>query len=158
MLEHPELSAGETARRACAQADVRLEELTALIADVIELARGDERVAAPEEIRFDSVVEEAVERMRGLAPEQSFGVDLEPTVIAGEPDRIARAVNNLLDNARKYSPAASPIDVSLAGGVLTVRDHGPGDPRGRASITSSTASTADVTPASDPDRGSGSRS
>jgi two-component system sensor histidine kinase MprB len=53
-------------------------------------------------------------------------VTLEPTVVSGEPQRINRAVSNLLDPARKWSPADSTVEVGLAGGVLTVRDHGPG--------------------------------
>ena len=44
----------------------------------------------------------------------------------GSPRRLARAVNNLLDNAVTVSPDGSPIVVRLHGGELTVRDHGPG--------------------------------
>ena len=32
-------------------------------------------------------------------------MSLEPTVLSGEADRINRAVSNLLDNAREWSPA-----------------------------------------------------
>jgi two-component system sensor histidine kinase MprB len=35
-------------------------------------------------------------------------------------------VSNLLDNAEKWSPPGEPIEVRVAGGELTVRDHGPG--------------------------------
>ena len=51
--------------------------------------------------------------------------NLEPTLVR-EGDRIDRAVTNLLDNAAKWSPHAGTIEVSLHGGELTVRDHGPG--------------------------------
>ena len=44
----------------------------------------------------------------------------------GDPSSIERACANILDNARKWSPPAGPIEVVLADGVLTVRDHGPG--------------------------------
>ena len=44
----------------------------------------------------------------------------------GEPDRVNRAVSNLLDNAIKWSPAGGEVDLSLRDGTLTVRDHGPG--------------------------------
>lgn len=37
-----------------------------------------------------------------------------------------RAVSNLVDNARKWSPAGASVDVELKDGVLSVRDHGPG--------------------------------
>jgi two-component system sensor histidine kinase MprB len=39
---------------------------------------------------------------------------------------LERAVSNLLENAHKWSPADGAIEVSLVGGRLSVRDHGPG--------------------------------
>jgi two-component system sensor histidine kinase MprB len=33
---------------------------------------------------------------------------------------------NLLENAGKWSPPGSTVEVTLAGGELRVRDHGPG--------------------------------
>jgi len=47
-------------------------------------------------------------------------------VVYGVPDRLTRAVANLLDNAGKYSPEGGVVEVRLRGGELTVRDHGPG--------------------------------
>ena len=44
----------------------------------------------------------------------------------GVPERIARAVHNLLDNAAKWSPEGGAVEVRLADGALSVRDHGPG--------------------------------
>jgi two-component system sensor histidine kinase MprB len=46
--------------------------------------------------------------------------------VRGEPDRVHRAVSNLLDNAIKWSPAGGAIDLTLRDGTLTVRDRGPG--------------------------------
>ena len=51
---------------------------------------------------------------------------LEPTLVRGEGERIARAVSNLLDNACKWSPPGGVVEVTLQDGVLSVRDHGPG--------------------------------
>jgi two-component system sensor histidine kinase MprB len=39
---------------------------------------------------------------------------------------IDRAVHNLLDNASKFSPADTPIEVDVRGGVIEVRDRGVG--------------------------------
>ena len=47
-------------------------------------------------------------------------------VLTGEPARLGRAINNLVDNAVNYSPPGSPVEIALHGGELTVRDHGPG--------------------------------
>ena len=35
-------------------------------------------------------------------------------------------MGNLLDNAVKWSPPGAPVEVSVSGGEVTVRDHGPG--------------------------------
>ncbi len=106
----------------------QIEELTLLINDLIELARGEEPHADLEELRLDVLVADAVERARRRAPQTRFDLQLEPTVLAGVAARLERAVGNLLDNAVKYGgpDAGAAIEVSLAGGELTVRDHGPG--------------------------------
>jgi two-component system sensor histidine kinase MprB len=103
-----------------------LDELTALVADVVELARGTSSEGRqPDEVRLDAIVRAAIEKTRrrgGVVFEQR----LEPTVVTGQADRIDRAVNNLLDNARKWSADGGLVEVALREGVLSVRDHGPG--------------------------------
>jgi two-component system sensor histidine kinase MprB len=103
-----------------------LDELTALIGDVIELARGATAETAHDEIRLDVLVCAALERARRRAGEVSFELDLEPTVIAGDAPGIDRAISNLLENARKWSPSRGLVEVRLRAGELSVRDHGPG--------------------------------
>jgi two-component system sensor histidine kinase MprB len=39
---------------------------------------------------------------------------------------VERAVTNLLDNARKWSPAGATVDVAVHDGLVEVRDRGPG--------------------------------
>ncbi|HEY2215911.1 MAG TPA: HAMP domain-containing sensor histidine kinase [Solirubrobacteraceae bacterium] len=102
-----------------------LDELTTLVGDVVELARGSRAPSEREDVRLDELVVQAVERTRRRG-ELQFELDLEPTVVRGEADRINRAVSNLLDNARKWSPPGGVVEVTLADGVLNVRDHGPG--------------------------------
>jgi two-component system sensor histidine kinase MprB len=114
--------------RAALRADVieELDELTALVSDVVELARGGKPSGESGDVRLDAIVRDAVERGRRRAPGLTFHQVIEPTVVRGEADRIARAVTNLLDNAAKWSPEHGVVDVTLHGGMLTVRDHGPG--------------------------------
>jgi two-component system, OmpR family, sensor histidine kinase MprB len=69
-----------------------------------------------------------VERARRHAPHVSFATALNPVALDGVPERLGRAVNNLLDNAAKYAPDGSEVDVTVAGTTLTVRDRGPGVP------------------------------
>ena len=103
-----------------------LDELTALVADVVELARGTKATGEPDDVRLDAIVGDVVQRARRRATDLSFDVELEPTLIEGEPERVGRAVTNLLDNARKWSPPGGNVEVRLAEGVLSVRDHGAG--------------------------------
>jgi two-component system, OmpR family, sensor histidine kinase MprB len=105
-----------------------LDELTALVADIVELARGTKPAAGEvDDIRLDLVTAQLVERAeRRAGPQVSFDIELEPTLLRGQQERIARAVSNLLDNARKWSPPGGLVEVRLRGGELSVRDHGPG--------------------------------
>jgi two-component system sensor histidine kinase MprB len=114
--------------REALRADVieELDELTALVGDVVELARGSKPSGEPGDVRVDEVVAAAVERTRRRAPQLVVSSTLEPTLVSGEADRIARAVANLLDNAVKWSPPGGTIKIELRDGILTVRDHGPG--------------------------------
>jgi two-component system sensor histidine kinase MprB len=105
---------------------LQLEELTGLVGDLTELARDEEPEI--EDVRLDALVEGAVERARRHAPHITYAAELEPTLVSGVPGRLDRAVGNLLENAAKYSPAGSVVDVRLRDGELTVRDHGPGIP------------------------------
>ena len=104
----------------------QLEEMTTLISELIELARAEQMTVAPQDVRLDLLVEEAVERARRNRPEVVYSVELEPLVVQGVPATIERAVGNLLDNAAKWSPAGAEVEVEVRDGRLTVRDHGPG--------------------------------
>jgi two-component system, OmpR family, sensor histidine kinase MprB len=116
------------AERDALLADVvaQAEELGDLVADIIELARDGDPGASVEEVRFDRLVEEAVERAHRHAPGVVFDMTLAACVVEAAPDRLGRAVNNLLDNAAKHSPPGGVVEVSLVDGQLSVRDHGPG--------------------------------
>jgi two-component system sensor histidine kinase MprB len=103
-----------------------LDELTQLVADVLELARGSALTEHTEAIELDAVVRDAIARAQRRAPQLEFSAELEPTVVVNAPDRVARAVTNVIDNARKWSPPGGRIEVVLRHGVLYVRDHGPG--------------------------------
>ena len=104
------------------------EELGNLVGDLISLARDGEAPAATEDVRLDELVGEAVVRARRHAPQADFQLLAEPTVVTGAPDRLGRAVNNLLDNAAQHSDR---IEVRVsADGTVSVRDHGPGIPEG----------------------------
>jgi two-component system sensor histidine kinase MprB len=101
-------------------------ELSSLVEDLIELARGTAPPAEVQDVWLDEVAAAAVERARARAPHVEFRPQLEPTLVRGVAPRIDRAVANLLDNAVKWSPPGAPVEVAVRGGEVVVRDHGPG--------------------------------
>jgi two-component system, OmpR family, sensor histidine kinase MprB len=105
-----------------------LEDLSVLVGDLTELARGSSPDETPEDVRLDEVAERAVERARRRAPDLEFLVDVQPTVVRGTRARLDRAIGNLLDNAAKWSPADGVVEISAADGTVVVRDHGAGIP------------------------------
>jgi two-component system, OmpR family, sensor histidine kinase MprB len=104
----------------------QIEELTLLINDLIDLARGEEPRGDLEDVRLDLLAGAVLERARRHAPATPMHARLEPTIVSGVPARLERAMSNLLDNAAKYSPSGEPVEVTVSGPDLTVRDHGPG--------------------------------
>jgi two-component system sensor histidine kinase MprB len=104
----------------------QLGEMTTLIAELIDLARGEQLVAEPEEVRLDLLAAGAVERARRNQPKVTFITDLHESTVHGVPSTIERAVANLLDNAAKWSPPGGDVEVGVNDGTVTVRDHGPG--------------------------------
>ncbi len=104
----------------------QIEELSLLITDVVDLARGDEPTAEAEDVRLDLLVEDVVERAARHAPLVRFITELQPSTVRGVPRRLERAVANLLDNAAKWSPEGADVHVSVDDSTVTVRDEGPG--------------------------------
>jgi two-component system sensor histidine kinase MprB len=126
ILQQAESMDVEERRRLLSDVVEQIEELTLLMNDLIDLARGEKPHANAEDMRLDLVVQETIERARKHAPATPLHVELEPTIVAGVPARLERAVSNLIDNAVKYSPPGEPVEIRLHGEELTVRDHGPG--------------------------------
>jgi two-component system sensor histidine kinase MprB len=104
----------------------QIRELTVLVGDLVDLARQEPMDVAVVEVHLDRLVAAAVARAELHAPTQRFSTRYEPCVVAGVPARLERAVNNMLDNAAKWSPPDTCIEVTVADGEICVRDHGPG--------------------------------
>jgi two-component system, OmpR family, sensor histidine kinase MprB len=122
-----ELPQGER-ERLLRDLELELDELTALVGDVVELARGAQPDGIDQSLRLDELAAACVEKARRRAPHAVFETRLEPLVVRGDPHRLGRAIDNLLDNAVKWNPPDEPIEAVVADGVLSVRDHGAGIP------------------------------
>jgi two-component system sensor histidine kinase MprB len=107
---------------------VQLQELTDLVGDMAELARGDQLPTSTEPLRLDLLVDDAVTlaSTHGRSQNVTFELDAEECWVDGDADRLSRAIGNLLDNARKWSPAGQTVSVMCRAGEVVVRDHGPG--------------------------------
>jgi two-component system sensor histidine kinase MprB len=116
----------EERKRAMADVTAQIEELTALVADVVEMARDGQPRHEVEDVRLDELVADAVERARLHAPQVSFHEELEASLVSGVPERLHRAIANVLDNAAKWSPPGAEVDVAVRDGEISVRDRGPG--------------------------------
>lgn len=111
------------------------ERLTLTIEDLLELSRielgGD---ANREELSAEKVLEDAADRVRGLAERRRINViieDTDPTVrVLGDRRQLVSALGNLVDNAVKYSEMESSVELRarLEGERVhfTVSDHGMG--------------------------------
>ena len=109
-----------------------IDELTGLVADTMELARGEEPEAAVTVVRWDELTRRVVDRASRHWPQVEFAMDLEPCTVRGVTDRLERAIGNLVNNAAKFSGGVGVVELKLdrtgTHTTLTVRDHGPGIP------------------------------
>ncbi|BDM73065.1 sensor protein CseC [Streptomyces nigrescens] len=102
----------------------RAQALRTLVEDVLEVARLD-GYAERAELQDVALGEFVTRRVRALDPDIKIDVvrDSEATT---DPRRLERILGNLIANAARHGKP--PIEVTVEGRVLRVRDHGPGFP------------------------------
>ena len=88
-----------------------------------------------EPLALNALVEEAIQSFVDQASLKSIdiGFDLQPVSITGDRFLLRDLIDNLIDNAIRYTPPHGAVTVScrpegLDGGLLTVEDNGPGIP------------------------------
>lgn len=87
-----------------------------------------------ENIDLVELVRDLVQRMTPIAEMKDLSISLlgDPRVsYSGDPVLIQNAVRNLIDNAMKYGPTESSIEITVSkstGPRITICDHGPGFP------------------------------
>ncbi|MEU6062316.1 HAMP domain-containing sensor histidine kinase [Streptomyces sp. NPDC047097] len=109
----------------------QMTELASLIGDLQELSRPDAvGQGRLEVVPLHEILATALDRVRLRAgPDLTLTAsDPDPWYVRAEPAALERALVNVLDNAVKFSPPHGTVEVALARGELTVRDHGPGIP------------------------------
>ncbi|MFN8036825.1 MAG: HAMP domain-containing sensor histidine kinase [Acidimicrobiia bacterium] len=126
LLERDLLDAQQ--RRSAARGiQVEVEELTSLVGELVELATDQSaNVEEPAPIVLADVAHEVCELARRRSG-RTIRVDAsadEPVI--ARPQMMHRAITNLVDNALKYGPRGTPIDVVVGRARVEVLDRGPG--------------------------------
>ncbi len=116
--------AGER-RRMLDDVQFELDQLTELVSELVELATDRRAQGEPAHADLAEITASVVERHRRRT-DVAFETDFEPCEVVANIVLVERAISNLVDNAIKWSPPGEPIEVSVAGGVVRVRDRGPG--------------------------------
>jgi heavy metal sensor kinase len=122
-------------RRALVSFQSQAWQLSQIVEALLFLARADAEARLPDLERFDLAA--WLTQHSQTWQEHPRFIDLrteieaaEPIVVAAAPALLGQAIDNLWDNAGKYSPAGSPITLRIARNgqeiQVTVEDHGAG--------------------------------
>jgi PAS domain S-box-containing protein len=94
----------------------------------------------PEVIQPSLIIHHSIEQIAGSLSETRLHLDFPPELplVRADPARIEEVLVNLLDNAARYAPSDSPIQISAVpeGSLLhiSVIDHGPGIPKEKQGV------------------------
>ncbi|MDQ7062100.1 MAG: HAMP domain-containing sensor histidine kinase [Sulfurimonas sp.] len=104
---------------ACEMLQLRYNELDYMI-----------RTQSMQEIKedFDLAVllQERIEFLRPIYTQVIFNLDLESTQLFNDKRGLSKVIDNLIDNAVKYSPNSNKIDIYLRNNELHIQDYGKG--------------------------------
>ena len=112
------------------------DRMIRLVGDLLLLAQADAGLPLRREpIAIDQLASEVVRQVQVISGgvQVTLHSDLkEPLCIDGDPDRLRQLLLNLIDNAIKYTPGGSEVNVQVSrengSARLTISDTGPGIP------------------------------
>lgn len=110
-----------------------IDRLSAVVEDLILLARADDGVVLdrPQSVDLAELAASTVKRFATVAATRGVNLSTSGSArVTGDPPAIDRALANLVDNALRHTPDGGTIDIVVeqrsAGGALVVRDTGTG--------------------------------
>ena len=128
-LENLERHVGEGGRSSLTAAEAEVDRLSALVDELLALARADAGVAPAESVDLAAAAAARLEAWRPAAEEVHLELDAPARARVGA-DRVTQVVDNLLSNALRHAPESSVVTVRVARSgpfaELTVSDRGPG--------------------------------
>ena len=104
-----------------------LDELTGLVTELVDLATDQHHMGEAECIELDELVDAVVQRHRRRTSYNIVYTATSSQIIAA-PALVERAVSNMVDNALKWNPPDSSVQVRVENGSVRVSDNGPGIP------------------------------
>ena len=111
------------------------DRIDALVRDFLDVSsmRWGRVKLAPAPLDLTALVAECVARKSALTPKHQLVISRrDPARVVGDRERLSQVVENLLDNAVKFSPVGGEIEVRVTReqgrAVVSVRDHGVGIP------------------------------
>ena len=104
-----------------------LDELTGLVTELVDLATDQHHMGEAECIELDELVDAVVQRHRRRTSYNIVYTATSSQIIAA-PALVERAVSNMVDNALKWNPPDSSVQVRVENGSVIVSDNGPGIP------------------------------
>jgi signal transduction histidine kinase len=124
----------EMRHRFLARAERQCKRLSAMVHDLMDLARIENRETAIERTELSELVAEGVDAQRPGFDDKAVRLDYappaEPVLADVDPHYLARAITNLLDNALKFTPPQGRVEVRLSArdgwASIQVQDTGPG--------------------------------
>lgn len=126
LRRHPQLPA-ESRDAILRDLDSESRELASLVDELVALATDTYADEPDQRVVLDELVARIAHRAaRRTGRPVPVTVEGAPVVVVGRPRDLARAVGNLVDNAAKFSPPGTSIEVTVGPGRVVVRDHGPG--------------------------------
>lgn len=106
-------------------AEAEVKDLSVLVGEVVDVASDRYTEEPIEELFLDDIVDRSVERASRRTT-IDIKVTSERSPVDGRSVALARAIDNLLDNALKWGSDDGQIEIAVADGRVTVRDYGPG--------------------------------
>jgi signal transduction histidine kinase len=133
----------------------QMDRMARLISELLNQSRLSSNALSLNVVAFDLAAAVAAAMARhqyGETARISFERPAGAVAVRGDPRRISEILDNVLDNAVKYSPADAPIEISLtvhdSETHVRVADHGVGVPASERSMLFTpfyrTSKTADV--------------